>query len=258
MDFSEIWKRRYLLAFLIVTEIKARYKQTAIGFAWAVIRPLTMVLVLTFLFGGVAGLPSGDVPYPLFVFSGLLLWQFFANVVTGCASSIIANRPLVDRIYCPRVILPISAIGVATFDLLIGAALYMVIMLVFGMVPPIQGLYAPLILLFVAITGLAVGLWLAAIAVWLRDIKFAVTYLLQLGLLLTPVGYASVAVPDGFSLMLLLNPMASAIDMFRWAMFGTDAPALSAILASLGISALLMIAGLRFFAALERSFADVI
>ena len=259
LNLNDLWARRYLATYLSANMIRRRYKQTAIGFAWAVFRALGLAAVFTFVFGAVAKLNSGSsVPFPLFVFCGVLAWDLFSNLVTGCANSVITNRPIVDRIYCPRIILPISAVMVAGFDFAIVAGLFAALFFVFGYAPSTNIIFAPLIIIWIVLCGFAVGLWLAAIAVWFRDVRFAVSYVLQLLILVTPVGYAANAVPAKFSFLITLNPMAIMIEALRWSFFATSPPSLRLIVVGIAEVGVLLVSGLWVFTRLEKAFADVI
>ena len=258
VDPTELWGRRHLVRMLAVQEIKARYKQSILGGLWAVVRPLILMIVFTYLFGSVANLPASGVPYPVFVFAALIAWDLFANIVIGCASSITSNKVLVERLYCPRILFPVSAVFVAIFDFAIAFAVFCVLMLLLGVIPSANIIWLPVLMLAVVLTGLAVGLWLAAIAVWLRDVKFVVTYLMQLMLLLTPVGYGAAAVPEKYAFIVSWNPMASMVEAFRWSLLGTPGPDLQFGLMAAGVTAVLLVGGVLFFNTLERSFADVI
>lgn len=258
VDPGELWARRHLLWMLVVRDIKVRYKQSLFGGLWAVARPLMLMLVFTYLFGTVAKLPADGVPYPVFVFAALIAWDLFANIVLGCASSVTSHKVVVEKLYCPRLLFPLSAIFVAIFDFSIAFAVFCVLMLFLGVVPSVNIIWLPLLVVAVILAGLSVGLWLAAIAVWLRDVKFVVTYLVQLMLLLTPVGYGAAAIPEKFAFLTSLNPMASMVEAFRWSLLGTTGPDWQFALMSAGVTATLLVGGTLFFNTLERSFADVI
>jgi lipopolysaccharide transport system permease protein len=258
IDPAEMWMRRHLALMLSVREIRIRYKQSMMGGLWAVVRPLVMMLVFTFLFGSVAKLSGGDVPYPLYVFAALIGWDLFANVVTGCAGSITKNRVLVERMYCPRLLFPLSSVMVALFDFAIAGVIFAVLMALMGVAPSPNIVWLPLLVLGVVLAGLSVGLWLAAMAVWLHDVKFAVTYLMQLLLLLTPVGYGAANVPEKYAFIVTYNPMATLVEAFRWSILGVPMPEASAAGLSAAVLAVMLGGGLMFFNALERSFADVV
>jgi lipopolysaccharide transport system permease protein len=258
VDPSELWVRRYLVWMLTVRDIKVRYKQSVLGFMWAVVRPLMLMIVFSYLFGSIANLPNNGLPYPVFVFAALIAWDLFANIVQGCANSITSNKAAVEKLYCPRLLFPISAVLVALFDFAITFFVFCVLLLAFGIPPSGNIIWLPLLVLAVVFAGLSVGLWLAPVAVWLRDVKYAVSYMLQLMLLLTPIGYGATAVPEKFAFIVTWNPMASLVETFRWSLLGTVSPSLHIGLISAGVISILLIGGVLFFNTLERSFADVI
>ncbi|WP_197471851.1 ABC transporter permease [Methylomonas koyamae] len=243
---------------LVMRDIRLRYKQSALGGFWAVARPLVLMVVLAYLFGGVANLSASGIPYPIFVFAALIAWDLFANVIQGCASSITSNKVLVEKLYCPRLLFPLIAVCVAMFDFSISLLVFAGLALFYQVYPPIEVCWLPLLVVAVVVVGLSVGLWLAAIAVWLRDVKFVTTYLIQTLLLLTPVGYGMAAVPEKFVFIVNLNPMATIVGAFRWALLGLPAPNTVFVSMSAAVTVLLLIGGLWFFNNLERSFADVI
>lgn len=243
---------------LMVREVKSRYKQSLLGGLWAVIQPLMTVVVFTYLFGEVAGLPTHDIPYPIYVYAGLLGWNVFAGVVDGSATSIISNRVVVERVYCPRLLFPISSILVTMFDLMISFCMFCVLIAFYGYMPSTHIVFLPLLILLAIVTGLSLGLWLAAIAVWLRDVKFITTYLIQLLLLLTPVGYGASNIPEAYQFLITYNPMAPLVDLFRWCILGTDLPALTTMVSASSVMLVMLIGGVFFFNSLEKSFADVI
>jgi homopolymeric O-antigen transport system permease protein len=259
LNVSDLWARRHLATYLSANLIRRRYRQTAIGFLWAIVRALGLVAVFSYLFGTISNLNSNiEIPFPLFVFCGVLAFDLFSNIVIGCANSIITNRPIVDRVYCPRLILPISAVLVAGFDFAIVLSLFALMFFVFGFVPSLNIVFAPLIIIGVVLCGFALGLSLGAVAVWFRDVRFAVAYVLQLLMLVTPVGYAASAVPTKFSFLVTLNPMAIMIEALRWSFFATPLP--SPLLIAAGVAEIGLMLGIGFwcFAMLERAFADVI
>lgn len=255
---SELWARRHLAWMLSVREIKVRYKQSALGAAWAVIRPLVMMVVFTFLFGTLAQLPDEGVPYPIYVFAALIGWDLFANVVLGSATSITANKSVVQKVYCPRLLFPLSSLLVALFDFVIAAAILTVLMVFMDVTPSANIVWLPLLVIAVLLVGLSIGLWLAAAAVWLHDIKFVVGYLIQLVMLLTPVGYGAKNIPESLSWIITINPMATLVELFRWSILGVAAPDAMYIGYAAAATGVLLAGGLYFFNALERSFADVV
>lgn len=255
---QELWARRHLAWMLAVREVKVRYKQSALGGAWAVIRPLVMMVVFTFLFGVVAKLPGEGVPYPVYVLAALIGWDLFANIVIGSAHSITSNKAVVQKVYCPRLLFPLSSLLVALFDFVIAACLLALVMLALGVTPSPNIFWLPLLIGAVMLVGLSLGLWLAAAAVWLHDIKYVVVYIVQLLLLLTPVGYGARQIPDSFAWIVHYNPMAVLVEAFRWSILGLPAPEMAQVAYAGGVTAVMLLGGLFFFNALERSFADVV
>ncbi len=258
IDPKELWVRRHLAVMLMVREIKVRYKQSALGGAWAVIRPLMMMVVFTFLFGTMAQLSGEGIAYPVYVFAALIGWDLFANVVVGCATSITTNKSVVQKIYCPRLLFPLSSVMVALFDFVIAACILAVLMLIFGVGVSENIVWLPLMILAVLLVGLSLGIWLAAAAVWLHDVKFMTTYLMQLLMLLTPVGYGAQNIPESFAWIIKINPMAAIVEGFRWCILGVPAPDPIYSAYAAGVTCVMLIGGLIFFNALERSFADVV
>lgn len=258
IDPVEIWARRHLIWMLSVREIKTRYKQSMLGWMWAVIRPLAVMVSFTYLFGAIAKLDTDGAPYPIYVFAAQLAWDVFASIVLGCTTSVTANRVIVERVYCPRLVFPLSTVLVALFDFLISSALFCVLLLVYGYAPSANILWLPLLIVGVILAGLSVGLWLAALAVWLRDMRFFVNYIIQVLMLLTPVGYGAANVPENFSFMIDWNPMATFVELFRWALLSSPLPDIGNIYISASVMLAFLVGGLMFFNALERSFADVI
>jgi len=257
-EFAKIWDRRNLILLLASTEIKLRYKQSLLGGLWAVVRPVMLMLVFTYLFGTLAKLDSAGIPYPAFVFAALIAWDLFANIVQGCTTSVTSHKKLVEKLYCPRLLFPLSSVAVALFDFAIALCVLGVLACIWGMPLTLNILWLPLLVIGIIIAGLSVGLWLAAITVWLRDMKFAVAYLLQVMLLLTPVGYGAAAVPQKFSFIVDLNPLSALIQGFRWSLLGAELPKTDTIVLSITITTILLGAALWFFTRIEKTFADVI
>jgi len=255
---TELWARRHLAWMLFTRGVKSRYKQSMFGMLWAVVNPLVTIVTFSFLFGTVAHMPTGGIPYPVYTYAALLAWNLFAGVVRDCSNSVTTNRVMVERIYCPRLILPLSTVLLSLFDFAISFVLFGVVMLIFGYTPSANIIFLPLLLLLVILAGLSVGLWLAAASVWLHDIKFVVSYVIQLLLLLTPVGYGAASIPARFSFIVKYNPMATLCEAFRWCLLGTPMPVVASATISSFVLILLLIGSLVFFNEMERSFADVI
>ena len=254
----ELWRHRELFYFLAWRDVVVRYKQTAIGVAWALLRALATLLVLSIVFGRLANLPSGGVPYPLLVFAAVLPWQFFANALTDCSNSLVGGAALIAKIHFPRMIVPGSAVIVNLVDFLVSAAVFALLFVWYGFLPDWKILTLPLFALLVVALSVGMGLWLAALVVEYRDFRLIVPFALQLGLYASPVGFSSSAVPQHWHLLYCLNPMVGVIDGFRWALLRGDSLYYPGILLSLVTTGLLLVTGLWFFRRTERTFADVI
>ncbi|MGJ5673040.1 MAG: ABC transporter permease [Nostochopsis sp.] len=257
--WQDIWRYRELLYFLAWRDILVRYKQTAIGIAWALIRPFLTMVVFTFVFGNLAKLPSGGVPYPILVFAAMLPWQFFANALSESSNSLISNANLVSKVYFPRLIVPISAVVVSFVDFMISGMILLGLMAWYNFVPDWRILTLPLFILIAFAASIGVGLWLAALNVEYRDFRYIVPFIVQFGLYISPVGFSSSVVPQQWRLLYSLNPMVGVIDGFRWAILGKENSIyLPGFLLSLGLVVLILISGIWYFRKMERTFADVI
>lgn len=257
--WRELWRYRELFYFLAWRDLAVRYKQTVIGVAWSVIRPVLTMVVFTVIFGRLAHMPSGGAPYPILVYAGLLPWTFFATAVAEGAGSLITNANMVAKVYFPRLILPASAVIVALADALISVAILLLLMAFYGYAPGWQMVTLPLFFLLVGVTALGSGLWLAALNVKYRDFRYLIPFLLQLGLYISPVGFSSRVVPPQWAPLYALNPMVGVIDGFRWAILGRGVSFPATPLAeSILTVTLLSAAAMWYFQRTERSFADVI
>lgn len=255
----DLWRYRELFLFLAWRDILVRYKQTVIGFAWTLLRPLLTVIVFTVVFSKLAKLPSDGVPYPLLVFAALLPWQFFSNAFTEAGNSLINNANMVSKIYFPRLIIPASAVIVSFVDLLISSFILIGLMFWYKFVPDWHILTLPLFILVVLLAALGAGLWVAALNVKYRDFRYIVPFVLQLGLYMSPVGFSSNIVPDKWRILYSLNPMVGIIDGFRWAILGgKTALYWPGFMLSCLLIVLLLISGIYYFRKTERSFADLI
>jgi len=256
--WADLWRFRELLGFLAWRDIKVRYKQTTLGILWALIQPAVTLAVFTFVFGRLAGMPSGNVPYPLLVLSGLLPWQLFAAAFSNASGSLVANTHLISKIYFPRLIVPLSSVAVALIDFAVVVVLLAALFAWWHFAPDWRIVFLPLFVLLTLIAALGTGLWLTALTVKYRDFRFVVPFLLQVGLFLSPVGFSSTNLPN-WRMLYSLNPMVGAIDGFRWCLLRGEPPLDAATLAiSVAMAILLLISGLWYFRRTERSFADVI
>lgn len=257
--WTDIWRYRELFLLLTWRDILVRYKQTVMGVAWALIRPLLGAVVFTVVFGKLANLPSAGMPYPLLVAVGMLLWQFFATGLGEASSSLVSNASLISKVYFPRLIIPASAIIVALVDLLIGSSLVVALMGWYGVVPGWPILALPFFVLIAFAAAAGAGLWFAALNVKYRDFRYVVPFVVQLGLYISPVGFSSAILPERWRLLYCVNPMAGAIEGARWSVLGTGTPPYwPGVLLSILVSALLLLGGIFFFRRTEKRFADVI
>jgi lipopolysaccharide transport system permease protein len=257
--WKDLWRYRELFYFLAWRDILVRYKQTAIGIAWAIIRPFLTMIVFTFVFSNLAKLPSEGVPYPILVFAAMLPWQFFSSALSECSNSLIANSNMISKVYFPRLIVPTSAVIVSFVDFLISGIILIALMIWYHFTPDWRILTLPLFILIAIAAAIGGGLWLAALTVEYRDFRYIVPFIVQFGLYIAPVGFSSSIVPQQWRLLYSLNPMVSVIDGFRWAILGGNSTLFwPGFILSLGLVILLFISGIWYFRKTERTFADVI
>jgi lipopolysaccharide transport system permease protein len=257
LDLDELWAYRELAAVLAIRDLKVRYKQAAFGVAWAVIQPLAGMVVFTIIFGRLADLPSDGVPYAVFSFVGLAVWNYHSTVLSQASLSLVNNASLVTKVYFPRVLAPLAATLPGLVDLGIALCILGVLLVLYDTTPSWGLLTLPLATVCLVATALGVSLWLAAVNVRYRDIKYGVNLLVQLWLFASPVTYPSSLVEGQWRILYYANPMAGIIDWFRWALVGTPAPGRDLAL-SLAVTAVVLAGGLAYFQRAERRFADVI
>jgi len=258
LNLGELWQYRELLLFLIWRDIKVRYKQTALGAAWAILQPVFSMVVFSLFFGRLAKVPSDGIPYPVFAYCALLPWQLFAHALAESSNSVVANERLITKVYFPRLVIPIAGVLAGLVDFAIAFSVLIFLMLRYGIVPTWTIATLPLFVLLAILTALAVGLWLSALNVQYRDVRYTVGFLTQIWLFLSPVAYPSSLVPERWRPLYGLNPMAGVVEGFRWALVGKT-PAPGAMLAvSVAVVLLLLVGGLFYFRRMENSFADVI
>jgi lipopolysaccharide transport system permease protein len=256
--WRDLWRYRELLGFLAWRDIKVRYKQTVLGAAWALLQPAITLVVFTFVFGRLARMPSGNVPYPLLVMAGLLPWQLFANALSSASGSLVSNTHLISKVYFPRLVVPLSALAVALIDFLIVGGLYVALCAWWGFWPDWRVLLLPVWVGFALLAAFGAGLWLTALTVRFRDFRFIVPFLLQVGVFLSPVGFSTSNLPS-WRLVFSLNPMVAVIDGFRWCLLRGSPPLyVPELLIGGAVTAGLLVSGLWYFRRTERSFADVI
>jgi lipopolysaccharide transport system permease protein len=258
IDFKELWRYRELAGVLAWRDFSVRYKQTAIGIAWVVLQPVISTVVFTVIFGNFAQFPSDDLPYPVFTYAGLLLWTYFAGSLSRAGTSLVGNKALVTKVYFPRVLLPAASVVSPVFDLLFASSALWILMIYFHV--PVQWtiVLAPIFIVLTAVISLGVGLWLAAVNVRYRDVPYAIPFLLQTWMFLSPVLYQPTNLPERLDWVYSLNPMNGAILGFRWALIGSTPPTVAQLALSVGVGALLLGAGLTVFKRWEPRFADTI
>ena len=258
IDWSELWTYRELFYFFTWRDVKVRYKQTALGAAWAVLQPVLTMLVFSLFFGNLAGIPSDGVPYPLFAYTALVPWTFFANSVTQASNSLVQQEAIVTKVYFPRLIVPSAAVLAGFVDVGIASVVLVGMMLFYGMAPTAALVTLPLFVVFAATAALAVSLWLSALNVRYRDVRYTLPFIVQVWLFASPVVYPSSLVPEPWRLVYGLNPMVGVVDGFRWALLGgVEAPG-PGLLVSVAVVVVLLAGGLLYFRRMERYLADAV
>lgn len=257
--WRELWRYRELFYFLAWRDITVRYKQTAIGIAWSLIRPLLTMVVFTIVFGRLADLPSDGAPYAILVFAAMLPWQFFANALTESSTSLINNANMISKVYFPRLAVPASSVIVSFVDFLVSFGILVALMIFYHYLPSWRMLTLPLFILLAFCAAMGAGLWLAALNVKYRDFRYIVPFIVQFGLYISPVGFSSSIIPDKWRFVYALNPMVGVIDGFRWAILGGERGVyLPGFILSVGVVIMILGGGLWYFRKTERNFADVI
>lgn len=258
IPWAELWTYRELLYFLVWKELKVRYKQTVLGAAWAVLQPVLTMIVFTIFFGRLGGLPSDGLPYSVFTYASLLLWTLFGHVITQSSQSIVSQQSLITKVYFPRLLVVLAPLGVGFVDFALGFAVLAVMMAWFGLIPGAAALAAPLFVVLAALAGLAAGVWLAALNVRYRDVRYTVPFIVNLWLFASPIAYPASLVPEALRPLYGLNPMAGAVEGFRWALLGQGGMSPVLVVASVTVTLALLVSGLLYFARVERTFADVV
>ena len=257
LDLRELWAYRELLLVLTMRDIKVRYKQTVLGAAWAILQPFMTMVVFTIFFGHLANMPSDGYPYPVFVYSALVPWTFFANAITSSSNSLVGSAHLVSKVYFPRLIIPLSAVGVGIVDFAVASSILLAMMLFYGVGWSLNLLMAPVLLLAIVFTALGAGTCLSALTVSYRDFRYVVPFMVQLWMFVTPVVYPASLVPTQWRWLLYLNPMSGLIEGFR-AVFLGKAFDFFGLAVSAGVAMSLFLVGVAYFERVERRFADII
>jgi lipopolysaccharide transport system permease protein len=256
--WRDLWRYRELLCFLAWRDILVRYKQTVVGVAWAVIRPLLTMIVLTIVFGEFAGMSSGSAPYTLMVLCGMLPWQFFANAFAESGNSLVSNQGMITKVYFPRLVVPISSVVTSFVDFLISAALLGVLLIYYRHMPDAKILTLPFFVMLAFGIAFGAGVWVSALMVRYRDFRYIVPFVVQFGLYISPVGYSGTQVPEKWRWLYCMNPMSGVIDGFRYALLGENSLEAVQLLVSVVAVGALIISGLYYFRSTEKTFADII
>jgi lipopolysaccharide transport system permease protein len=255
---GELWTHRELLYFLVWRDVKVRYKQTALGAAWAILQPFMTMVVFSIFFGRLAGVPSEGVPYPIFAFTALLPWQLFAHSLTESGNSLVTNQDLVKKVYFPRLVIPLSSVLAGLVDFALAFVVLLGMMWYYGITPGAAVLALPLFVLLACVTALAVGLWLAALNVEYRDVRYTIPFLTQFWLFITPIAYPASLVPERWRVLYALNPMVGVVEGFRWSLLGSSDALSDSVGASAVMVVVLLVGGLFYFKRVEKTFADIV
>jgi lipopolysaccharide transport system permease protein len=258
LQLGSLWEYRELFYFLAWRDVKVRYKQTAIGIAWAVLQPVLTMLIFSLFFGYLANMPSDGLPYPVFAYTALLPWQLFAYALSASANSLVMNQALIAKVYFPRLVVPLAAVVVGLVDFGFSLLVLFGLMYYYGLFPTAAILTIPLFVGLAIAAALAVGVWLSALNVQYRDVQFTIPFLTQCWLFATPIAYSSSLIPEPWRVWYGLNPMVGVVEGFRWALLGQSRPLEHSLLLSILVTGALLIGGLVYFRRMERTFADVV
>lgn len=258
LNLKELWQYRELMYFLSLRDIKVRYKQTALGAAWAVIQPFMTMLVFSLFFGKLAKMPSDGIPYPLFAYAALVPWTFFANGLTQSSNSLVQNSNMLKKIYFPRLIIPIATIVSGAVDFVVAFAVLLLMMIYYGVAPTANIVWVPFLLLLEVGTALGVGLWLSAMNVKFRDVRYVIPFLTQFWLFATPIAYPSSLLGEPWRTIYGINPMVGVVEGFRWALLGTQTIPETLLLISVLAATTVLVTGTFYFRRMEKTFADTV
>jgi len=256
-DFKELWSYRQLLFSLAWRDIRVKYAQTYVGLLWAIINPVFNLLVLSFVFGQIAKVDTGDIPHVVFTIAGLAAWTYFSTLLSEAGNSIVGAQSMVKKIYFPRLVIPLSKALSGLVDFGITISLLILIMLYYGVMPSANIVWLPIFIVLALMSGLAGGILFSGLSVRYRDFSFIVPMIVRLGLYATPIAYAASSVPEKYKLLYFLNPMAGIVEGFRWSLFGTEAPEVY-MFYSIGIMVCIFIFSIIYFQKVDRVMADIL
>jgi lipopolysaccharide transport system permease protein len=258
LKLGELFAYRELLYFLMMRDVKVRYRQTLLGGLWAILQPFLTMVIFSIIFGRVAKMPSDGIPYPIFSYAALVPWTFFANGLTQASNSVVSSANLVKKIYFPRLAIPIASILARTVDFAFSFAVLILLMFYYGLTPTINIVWLPLLLLLAFMTSLGVSFWLSAMNVQYRDVKQIIPFLVQIWLFATPIVYPSSMLGEGWRIVYAVNPMVGVVEGFRWALLGLDTAPGPMIIVSSIMAVIVLISGAFYFRRMEKNFADII
>ena len=258
LKLGELWAYRELLYFLIWRDIKVRYKQTALGAAWAIIQPFSTMVVFSLFFGKLAKMPSDGIPYPIFSYAALVPWTFFAAGLTQSSNSLVGSSNLITKVYFPRLVIPLATVLSGVVDFVLALAVLVGMMLYYHIVPNLNMLWLPLFLLLALVTSLGVGLWLSSLNVKYRDVRYLVPFITQFWLFATPIAYPSSLLHQPWRTVYGLNPMVGVVEGFRWALLGTKSSPGPMVLVSALVALFILISGAFYFRRMEKTFANIV
>jgi len=258
LKLAELWQYRELLYFLVWRDVKVRYKQTVLGAAWAIIQPFFTMVVFSLFFGRLAKIPSDGIPYPIFSYTALVPWTFFANGLTQAVTGLVSHANLIKKVYFPRLAIPIARVLAGIVDFALAFAVLLIMMLAYGIAPTPNILWLPLFLLLALATSLGVGLWLTAMNVQFRDVAYTVPFITQFWMFATPIAYPSSLLSEPWRTLYGINPMVGVVEGFRWALLGTNTAPGPIIIVSAFVAVALLLSGAFYFRRMEKIFADVV
>ncbi len=258
LKLHEVWEYRELLYFLTWRDIKVRYKQTVLGAAWAIIQPFFTMVVFSLFFGRLAKMPSDGIPYPIFAYAALVPWTFFAHGLTQSSNSLVGSASLIKKVYFPRLAIPISSVISGAVDFVLAFSVLLVMMVFYGIIPTVNVIWLPFLLVLTFVTALGVGLWFSAMNVQFRDVRYTVPFVTQFWLFATPIAYPSSLLAEPWRTVYGINPMVGVVEGFRWALLGTDTAPGPVILVSSLAALLILVGGAFYFRRMEKTFADVV
>lgn len=256
LDLASLWQYRELIYFLVWRDVKVRYKQTLIGVAWAIIQPLTTMIIFTIIFGKLAKIPSDGLPYPVFAYTALLPWNYFSSALMRSGTSLVGNSGLITKVYFPRLVVPLAAATTPAVDFAVSFTILLGLMAYYGITPTLYLIYLPFFMLLALLTALSVGLWLSPLHIMFRDVGYLLPFLTQIWMYASPVVYPVSLVPEQWRWAYSLNPMVGVIEGFRWALLGKENPGIAVIGVSASMVLIIFIGGVIFFKRMENTFAD--